>query len=222
MRLLKEKTMDFDGLIFDLDGTLWDCSNASAQAFNSAYEQFGSSRRVTEDIVRAMSGKPSSECDELLLAGVPDGDRAELSRTLDEYELQAIAEYAARSLYPGVVRGIEILSAQYKLLVVSNCGERYLEVFLHHTPIGSMFVDSESHGRTGKPKADNILAVIKRQGLLSACYIGDTEWDESAAAQAGIPFLHAAYGFGTPTGMPPSFSSFEELVRCLDNKTRKS
>lgn len=38
--------------------------------------------------------------------------------------------------------------------------------------------------------------MIKRNNLTSAVYIGDTQGDCNAAAEAGVPFVHAAYGFG--------------------------
>ena len=46
-------------------------------------------------------------------------------------------------------------------------------------------------------KADNIRLAVSRFNLKSPVYIGDTTGDEEAAADAGIPFIHAAYGFGT-------------------------
>jgi phosphoglycolate phosphatase len=205
--------MHFEGLIFDLDGTLWDCSKASAHAFNLAYEKFGIDRRVSADFVKSISGKPSSECDEILLSGIPDSIRKDVSQCFDELEIAAVQEYAPNSLYPEVILGLETLKLDYKLLVVSNCGERYLEVFLRHTSIGTLFTDSECFGRTRKLKHENIRAIIERQKLLSPCYVGDTAGDEEAAAKAGVPFFHASYGFGVPVGRPVGFASFGELTR---------
>ena len=38
--------------------------------------------------------------------------------------------------------------------------------------------------------------VARRRGLHSPVYVGDTAMDEESAAEAGVPFIHAAYGFG--------------------------
>ncbi|MBX7143700.1 MAG: HAD family hydrolase [Oligoflexia bacterium] len=204
--------MKFDALIFDLDGTLWDCSQASANAFNHAYEQFGLSKRVTKAFIESISGQPSSECDKILLSEAPSALHTELSRCFDKFEIAAIREHAARALYPGVAAGLESLRRHYKLFVVSNCGAPYLEVFHGHSAIGNHFSDSECFGRTQKLKHENICAIVARQRLSQPCYIGDTAGDEKAAALAGLPFFHAGYGFGKPTGSPRTFARFEELT----------
>lgn len=205
--------MHFDGLIFDLDGTLWDCSQASANAFNLAYEEFGISRRVTKEFVESISGKPSSECDEILLSGVPNEIRSHLSKRFDQLEIEAIQQYAPNALYQGVDQGLRALRELFSILVVSNCGERYLEIFLDHTSVGGLFRDSECFGRTRKFKHENIRAIIERQEIKAACYIGDTAGDKEAAEKAGVPFFHASYGFGKPIGCSLAFPSFGELTR---------
>lgn len=204
--------MHFDGLIFDLDGTLWDCSRASADAFNLAYEKSGVSKRITREFIESISGRPSSECDDILLSDVPAEKRQEIARCFDDFEIAALQACAPTALYPDVKAGLEALTLQYKLFVVSNCGARYLDVFHSHTSIGDLFTDSECFGRTQKLKHENIRAVIDRQKLLSPCYIGDTAGDEDAAAKAGVPFFHAAYGFGKAVGNPLGFASFGELT----------
>ena len=45
-------------------------------------------------------------------------------------------------------------------------------------------------------KAENIRLVVARNGLQHPVYVGDTKGDEEAAHAAGVPFVHAAYGFG--------------------------
>jgi phosphoglycolate phosphatase len=99
----------------------------------------------------------------------------------------------------------------YSILVVSNCGERYLEIF-DYTSVGRLFRDSECFGRTRKLKHENIRAIIERQKVKSACDIGDTAGDEDAATKAGVPFFHASYGFGKPVGNPLAFATFGELT----------
>jgi phosphoglycolate phosphatase len=205
--------MHFDGLIFDLDGTLWDCSQASADAVNRAYQEFGITKRVTQQCIRIMSGKPASECFDILLQEVPSEVRRDLRCSLKELETSAIMTHAPMALYPEVEQGLHELRTLYKLYVVSNCDTPYLDVFHRHTSIGTIFADTECFGRTGKRKGENIRAVVERNQLLSPCYIGDTAGDEDASNEAGVPFFHVSYGFGTPGGSPVAFDSFTELTR---------
>ena len=46
-------------------------------------------------------------------------------------------------------------------------------------------------------------------------YVGDTSGDEAAAREAGIPFFHAAYGFGkaeAPDRVLQALSALPELL----------
>ena len=53
--------------------------------------------------------------------------------------------------------------------------------------------------------------VIERNRLDRAVYLGDTLGDQRAAEEAGIPFLHAAYGFGQIANDENFISSLSEL-----------
>ena len=59
----------------------------------------------------------------------------------------------------------------------------------------------ERNGISNGPGADEIEAV----------YVGDTAGDMTAAHSAGLPFIHAAYGFGTADSPEYVISSFSEL-----------
>ena len=49
-----------------------------------------------------------------------------------------------------------------------------------------------------------------------AVYVGDTQGDYNAASAAGVPFLHAAYGFGTIDRPVPSVERFTDLPAAVD------
>ena len=102
--------------------------------------------------------------------------------------------------------------------MVSNCQAGYIEAFYKGTGLGGYFKDFESAGNTGLPKWDNIALVVKRQGLKRPVYVGDTDWDYQAARRAGVPFIHAAYGFGQVEGVPAirRFGELDGLLKTLD------
>ena len=61
-------------------------------------------------------------------------------------------------------------------------------------------------------KAENIKLVMERNGLENPVYIGDTDLDGKSSREAGISFIHAAYGFGTTDDCDASISSVSELI----------
>ena len=71
-------------------------------------------------------------------------------------------------------------------------------------------------GRTGKQKWENIRLVVERNHLQRPVYVGDTAMDQEAAQKAGVPFLHAAYGFGDVTGAP-EITQFPQLLELLQD-----
>ena len=108
----------------------------------------------------------------------------------------------------------------YELAIVSNCQRGYVEAFLKGSGLGEMFLDYEEWGRTGLSKGENIRLVMERNGYKKGVYIGDTRKDQEATLQAGLPFVHAAYGFGkseNPDGVIHSLSELPSVIKNLLN-----
>ena len=104
------------------------------------------------------------------------------------------------------------------LYIVSNCQSGYIEVLLKSCSLREYVRDIECYGNTGLPKGDNIRMVVQRNHLERCFYVGDTHMDEEAAGVAGIPFVHAAYGFGRaerPVGSIESLSQLPALAKKL-------
>ena len=77
--------------------------------------------------------------------------------------------------------------------------------------LGEYIRDTECFGNTGLPKGDNIRMVVQRNHLDKCIYVGDTSMDQEAAALAGVPFVHAAYGYGTADAPEGIIESMEQL-----------
>ena len=209
----------FDGLLFDLDGTLWDSVDAVCTSWNRTLAELAPEfvGRITRPGMEACMGMLTPD---ILRRMLPELEEARLPALLDRV-LQAENDYVARHggvLYPDVPETLAVLAAQYPLFIVSNCQDGYIEAFFQAHGLGGYFTDYEDPGRTGKPKADNIRLVMARRGLRHPLYIGDTQGDLDAASGAGIPFLHAAYGFGqVPSGVPAvrSFGAIPAAAEAL-------
>lgn len=198
------------GLIFDLDGTLWDASDVVAEAWCGALRDFDCAlRTVTPEMIRSVMGLTEAD---ILQRFCPELNAEEGRALFDRctaLQSKTISKGRAR-LYPELVSVLKRLSEKYMLAVVSNCSANYLELFLGYPGVQDLFCDYE-YSRTGLPKAGNISLVVERNGLTDALYIGDTVWDMQAAQTAGIPFLHAAYGYGRVPQGTPFIASLAEL-----------
>ena len=121
----------------------------------------------------------------------------------------------AATLYPDFRSTLESLKEEgYDLAVVSNCQRGYVEAFLSSSNASDLFIDYEEWERTGLSKGENIRLVMERNGYTKGIYIGDTKKDREAALQAGLPFIHAAYGFGkaeNPDGVINALSELPEV-----------
>ena len=87
-----------------------------------------------------------------------------------------------------------------------------MSFFLEKTGLASCITDFECPGNTGLGKGPNIRLVMERNGLKAPVYVGDIESDRQAAAEAGIPFCHASYGFGSVEAPDYAVSSFPDLL----------
>ncbi len=203
------------GIIFDMDGTLWDCASEVAAAWSQVtVSELG--RTVTkEDLYRTM-GMPM---DELAKAIFPDYELSELLPVFEE-GYQRENDYLRRhgaTLYPDLADTVCLLAETYPLYIVSNCQEGYIEAFLDHYHLERFFEDFICHGTNHLPKADNIALIIARNHLDRGIYVGDIQADYEAALAGGAEFIHASYGFGTIQADVPAIACFRELPEVLKN-----
>lgn len=202
------------GVIFDLDGTLWDSSYQVGIAWNDVFKRNGVDIELTPERMSVMMGRTVPEIGEVLLPHIPIGRRMEILRQCCEEENRRLNLYGGE-LYDGVPEVLEQLSREYDLFIVSNCEDGYMESFMNYHGTAGFIKDTECIGRTGLDKRDNIALIAKRNGLEKAVYVGDTERDMHAAHGAGLPFIHASYGFGKGFDSEYTIGGFKELPRLL-------
>lgn len=207
----------FDGILFDLDGTLWNSSAEVTASWNIVLQREGVDRPpFTNADIAGVMGLTLPDIATRLLPALPRERQLAVIEACCEEERIYLAAHGA-SVYP-TSEELAALAACYPLFVVSNCQAGYIEAFYEGTGLGAYFKDFESAGNTGLPKWDNIALVVKRQGLKRPVYVGDTDWDYQAARRAGVPFIHAAYGFGQVEGVPAirRFGELDGLLKTLD------
>ena len=212
--------MNYDSIIFDLDGTLWDSTQTSADVWNRILKKFPEiTEKVTADRLKQLFGRPLDEIGVLLFQSVSQERAIEVIRVCSSEQNSYIAQQGG-ILYPNLEETLKHLSAKYKLCIVSNCEDGYIESFFAAHGLEKYFVDYECPGRTRKYKADNIRLVMERNHLQHPVYVGDTLGDSDAAKEVGVPFIHAAYGFGEGVNYVAQISGLDELGSVLtEDKT---
>ena len=206
--------MPFDGLIFDIDGTLWDSCEAVRQSWQrSLRKRYGCFGSPDLSQVRSIMGLGPDEIAQKLFSRFGEHAR-EVFDALSEDECAFLAEHGAE-LYPGVADTLRSLAESRRLFIVSNCQKGYIEAFLRSCGFETLFEAHLCAGVTGLDKSGNLRRLMRERELERAVYIGDTLSDESASRDADCAFIHAAYGFGTAERPDAAISSFEELPAAL-------
>ncbi len=199
------------GILFDLDGTLWDSREGVAASWNEELELLGVDYRVDKERFNSLMGKTMDEIAYAVFDKEDSKERAiELMTACTDHENEYLAKHGG-ILYPDLVETLKILKEEYVLAVVSNCQVGYIEAFLEYHGLGDLFDDTENYGNTGYDKDVNIKLVVERNELDKAVYVGDIMGDYNSTMKAGYPFIHAAYGFGEVPDGTPFVNSFKEL-----------
>lgn len=206
---------EFDSLIFDMDGTMWDAVNSYCKIWDVTSDSFGIDRKVTRSELLATMGLTIDQIFDRLFPN-SDFDRAMYLVELSKNERQMMPVLGG-VLYSGVADGVKRLCQKYKLFMASNCGADGLKNFLKFTKLESYFTDTITFGETLHDKPYNIQLLVQRNGLKSPLYIGDTAGDCASSHKAGVKMLHVTYGFGTCTDADYSAGSFDELTDKLMN-----
>lgn len=188
--------MKYDGVLFDLDGTLWNATEGIAVAWAEALKRAPDVKQPPSvGELEGVMGMTAKSLVEALFPHLTEERGLALFELCCEEENRYLTAHGGK-LYEGVDELLRTLSQKLPLFIVSNCNHGYIQSFLAAHGFAPYFRDYEYIGRTGLEKCDNIQLVVERNHLKSPVYVGDTELDAASAKQAGVPFIHAAYGFG--------------------------
>ncbi len=215
----------FDGLILDVDGTIWNTTGIVADAWNLAFDKFFPQvPHVTADILKGQFGKPMDVIADNLFPMLSKDEKNLLMEKCCEMEQAALMDNTKDIAYEGVIETIKRLSQKIPVYIVSNCQSGYIEVVMEKNGIKDYIKDFECFGNTGLLKDQNIRLIIERNNLKAAAYVGDTQGDYEACKKAGVPFIWAAYGFGRPEDNDYYFKleKFQQLESLLDQFQKTS
>ena len=105
------------GILFDLDGTLWDSVERITPAWNRVLAAYGGA--VTTPRLRSLMGKTAEEFAAALLPEETPERGLEAVNACCREELIDLAAYGG-TLYPGLRETLEALKPGWKLYIVSK------------------------------------------------------------------------------------------------------
>lgn len=203
------------GIIFDMDGTLWDSAEGVALSWTEIVnKEHDKNRVITTEDIQGVMGRTMDKIAEALFPELDLEPRLDLLQKCCDYENEYLRIHGG-ILYPDLEDTFKALQEDYDLYIVSNCQAGYIEAFLEHYGFGHYFKDIECYGNNGLQKSENIRNIVERNNLDKAVYVGDIQGDYDATMAAGLPFIHAAYGFGTINTEVPKIDCFKDLIEVV-------
>ena len=206
--------MKFENLIFDIDGTLWDSRALVAEGYNIQLKKEGLEHLfVDAETLKTLFGKVMTEIADSIFASIPVPERYALMDRCMETENKYLFENPCNIGYPGVKETLAELAKNHRLFIVSNSQCGYPELCIEKLGLGDYIQGHLCFGDTGTTKGKTIRALMEQYGIENAAYIGDTQGDYEATVEAGIPFIFAAYGFGSPDAWVAKIEKIEDLLK---------
>ena len=205
--------MNYESLIFDIDGTLWDSRQLVAEGYNIQLEKEGLSHlAVTAEDLRPLFGKVMTEIADAILASIDPSERYDLMERCMKTENDYLFANECRIGYPRVKETLAELAKKYRLFIVSNSQCGYPELCIEKLGLSDYIEGHMCFGDTGTSKGKTIRTLIEKHSIGSCIYIGDTQGDLEACKEANIPFIFCAYGLGTAESWDAKIDSIEELL----------
>ena len=204
-----------ESIIFDVDGTLWDSRALLAEAYNRQLAAEGiQGLHVTPELLTPLFGRTMTALADGLFEGyVPAPERYGLMDRCIVRMNEYIAQFASPAIgYPGLRETCQQLAKNHRLFIVSNGHQGYPQSAAKALGLEDLMSGYCSFGDTGLPKGQTIRILMERHGIESAVYVGDTQGDLEACQEAGIGFVWASYGHGTPQRYDARLERFSDLT----------
>lgn len=207
--------MKFEMIIFDLDGTLWETEKITYKTANAVLKKKIENKEITMETIKDTMGCTFEETAEMYM---PYFEKEKREKILDEMlslNAKILAEFGG-NVYKNLETTLSNLKNNYKLAIVSNCADGYIESFLSSAKLENYFVDYMAAAKYKVSKAEAIKRVMTRNSINDAIYIGDTSRDYEASRLANIDFIQAKYGFGEDLKTEYSIDDIVELPELLE------
>src|SRR6266851_1159092 len=222
---------DRPAVVFDLDGTLVDSAPDLHVLVNRLLIGAGRAALDLPSIVEMIGDGTTALIERAFQSGnlglPPQNLETLVERFIEDYEREPVR---LTRPYPQVPETLGLLRSEgYRLGVCTNKLERLARAILGDLKLDQFFdaiVGGDSIG-TRKPNPASLLETVRRLGPAigsGVVMVGDSEVDEGAARNAGIPVVLVDYGYSRipPASLRPDvlIGEFAALPRALERISR--
>ncbi|MFK0446797.1 HAD family hydrolase [Campylobacter jejuni] len=183
-------------ILFDLDGTLIDSTDAILNSFQGAFKALGLTSKNNEEI-KNLIGYPLEQMFRMLYP-----DKVNLSKefVLAYREIYAQIYLEQTTLLPKAKEALELGSEIADLGIVTTKGGKFTPILLYYLGVKKFFktLITLEDVTNPKPSSEPIILALKRLNKTqeNAYMIGDTILDIQAAISANITPLALTCGYG--------------------------
>lgn len=208
--------MEKIGILFDLDGTLWDVTYSTYKSANEVSTKYHL-QEITKDIVCSVFGKDIIGVAKSYFPNIELDRAIELVNEISNVNVNYLRQHGGK-VYPNLKATLDILKEKYDLFIVSNSSNpKYIESFIMTAGLENYFKDYVAASSINITKAEAIKKVISDYHLTKTIYIGDTSLDLEASTLADVPFIQVKYGFGSDLCTKYSINELKELPSMIEN-----
>lgn len=193
-------------VLFDLDGVLLDSRSNMALAWSEVRRNHHLD--VPFEAYFALIGRPFQAI--LKRLGLTDN----LDAIEQSYVTASLKFIEKATFYPKTDETLAQLAAMgVRLGIVTSKDRLRTQATLRQLNARFDTIQTPSGTYRGKPAPDYLLLAMAEVGVDpgDTVYVGDMDTDYEAAVRAGIDYIHAAWGYGSPPDSAPSFSCIDQL-----------
>jgi len=185
-------------IVFDLDGTLIDSLPGIGQAIRASWAEVFPGRDLPD--LRPLMGPPIAR---ILLSIDPSLCAEHLQRLVSHFRHFYDSQYCLNAtLFPGCAKTLrQLLNEGKNLYIVTNKPTKPTALLAEHLQFGPYFkamLSLDSAIPAFRNKAAILKNLLTRHHLKTAStvMVGDAQEDATSAAECGLGFISACYGYG--------------------------
>ncbi|MBC7644785.1 MAG: HAD hydrolase-like protein [Thermoleophilia bacterium] len=189
-------TPNFDAIVFDMDGTLFDSSTLVPDAYRATMGLVGGPAISRDEVIqRYHLGPPHNIMNDLL--GIDSGPEV-IDEAVERYHGQLSAELASLNPYEGIREVVTELGLAMPLGVFTGADTKSALMLLEGAGLLALFSATcgTEPGMPPKPAADGLLLTCAKLGVRPdrVAYIGDGPLVQRCARAAGAFAVAAGWG----------------------------